>query len=318
MFCSNCGTQNPDTSKFCRQCGHALQSSNLPSPVKRPIAPSPAHYQPAKPASPFATAATTGGLAGMAGGSLIILGWFIGGGMPILSLIFAGGLLGSLARGGVGAFFVLLALALAAIVVSVPIVGFLCAQTGVRLFELRAYHGSNELYRARQDLQQLRQRSTVILAMMILIAAFVPIIPLLGRSLLGNGYWLMVSGAVIVFLGTLFARSQLSPNVVTGSPRPNRQHSQELRDTNLTTSPKLGGRPQDTALLSNQIQLDREERQMLWLLAEGLSDVEIAARMNLSDMQVKLVKSTLLNTFGAADKIELIKLARTQGLLPPS
>jgi DNA-binding NarL/FixJ family response regulator len=40
---------------------------------------------------------------------------------------------------------------------------------------------------------------------------------------------------------------------------------------------------------------------MLWLLAEGLSDVEIAARLNLSDMQVRLVKSTLLNTFGAAD-----------------
>jgi DNA-binding NarL/FixJ family response regulator len=127
-----------------------------------------------------------------------------------------------------------------------------------------------------------------------------------------------VSGAVIVFVGALFARSQLSRNVVTGSPKPNRQHSQELRDTDLTTSSKLGGPPQDTPLLSNQTQLEGEERQMLWLLAEGLSDAEIAARMNLSDMQARLVKSTLLNTFGAADKIELIKLARTQGLLPPN
>jgi hypothetical protein len=250
MYCSNCGTQNPDTSKFCRQCGHALQASNLPSPVKRPLAPSPAYYQPATPVSPLASAAATGGFAGMIGGVLIVFGWIIGGGLPILNLIIAGGLLGSLARGGVGVFFVLLALALAAIVVYVPIMGFLCAQTGVRLFELRASDRSLKLYRARQDLQRLRQRSTVILAMMILIAAFVSGIPLIGSALLGSGYWLMVSGAVIVFLGTLFARSQLGPNVVTRSPKPNRQHSQELRDTNLTTSPKLGGPPQDTVTLS--------------------------------------------------------------------
>ena len=40
MFCSNCGTQNDDTSKFCASCGTPIQASQAPDQAP-PMAPPP-------------------------------------------------------------------------------------------------------------------------------------------------------------------------------------------------------------------------------------------------------------------------------------
>jgi hypothetical protein len=36
MFCSECGTQNPDTNQFCSNCGKPLKKNLDPSPVSHP------------------------------------------------------------------------------------------------------------------------------------------------------------------------------------------------------------------------------------------------------------------------------------------
>lgn len=38
MFCGECGTQNPDTNQFCKNCGRPLGKAQQP-PVSQPIAP---------------------------------------------------------------------------------------------------------------------------------------------------------------------------------------------------------------------------------------------------------------------------------------
>lgn len=52
MYCSNCGTQMPDTANFCGKCGTALQHrpverANVPPPVYQPSQP-PVYQQPVK------------------------------------------------------------------------------------------------------------------------------------------------------------------------------------------------------------------------------------------------------------------------------
>jgi hypothetical protein len=49
MFCGECGTQNPDTNQFCKNCGKPLVRRQVPAPAAAPV---PA-YQPAPvPAAP--------------------------------------------------------------------------------------------------------------------------------------------------------------------------------------------------------------------------------------------------------------------------
>jgi hypothetical protein len=49
MFCGECGTQNPDTNQFCKNCGKPLARRQVPAPAAAPV---PA-YQPAPvPAAP--------------------------------------------------------------------------------------------------------------------------------------------------------------------------------------------------------------------------------------------------------------------------
>jgi uncharacterized RDD family membrane protein YckC len=57
MFCNQCGSQNPDDSKFCYHCGAALPApGELPpvEPVAAPVAPAPAPVAPAVPAVLYA------------------------------------------------------------------------------------------------------------------------------------------------------------------------------------------------------------------------------------------------------------------------
>lgn len=287
MFCPSCGTQNLDTGKFCSNCGNALQLTVEQN--KRPLPQSATYYAAPKPANPLSSAATTGGLMSMAGGLLVLIGWLLGGGLPILSFIFAGGVLtGSLAGDDIGFLFVLLALVLAGVVVYVPITGLLCARTGINLFELRAHSSQSAIHMAKEELQLLRNRATKILIMMFLMAAFVSVIPFFGKALLGQGFWLMLGGGVLIFLGALFARSQIGPEFATSTPTPKK------RD------------------------LNEEERQVLWLLAEGLSLTEISERLNIAQTSIQSLKLALLNYFSAEDTTLLIKRARAQGILPPN
>lgn len=45
MFCGECGTQNPDTNKFCKNCGQPLNRSRAAAPVIQP-APAQPYYDP--------------------------------------------------------------------------------------------------------------------------------------------------------------------------------------------------------------------------------------------------------------------------------
>jgi hypothetical protein len=48
MFCGECGTQNPDTNQFCKNCGKPLrrpQQAPVPQPASIPMQPVAAQYQ---------------------------------------------------------------------------------------------------------------------------------------------------------------------------------------------------------------------------------------------------------------------------------
>jgi hypothetical protein len=46
VICSNCETENPDTVKFCKQCGNSLATATIVTPV------SPVAYDAARPVAP--------------------------------------------------------------------------------------------------------------------------------------------------------------------------------------------------------------------------------------------------------------------------
>jgi len=56
MFCGECGTQNPDTNQFCKNCGKPLRRPQ-PVPVTQQAAAQPAYYSPQPDTAPVITAA---------------------------------------------------------------------------------------------------------------------------------------------------------------------------------------------------------------------------------------------------------------------
>jgi len=73
MFCGECGTQNPDTNQFCKNCGKPLrkpQQAPAVQPVVAPVPPIPAQpqtqpaYYPPQPSGYSPAAAVPTGLAG--------------------------------------------------------------------------------------------------------------------------------------------------------------------------------------------------------------------------------------------------------------
>jgi len=58
MFCSNCGTSNPDGTAFCSKCGKPVASTSQPTP------PPPAFSAP-QPSSPGSTFSTVGIICGV-------------------------------------------------------------------------------------------------------------------------------------------------------------------------------------------------------------------------------------------------------------
>ncbi|MCH0564620.1 response regulator transcription factor [Streptomyces sp. MUM 2J] len=64
--------------------------------------------------------------------------------------------------------------------------------------------------------------------------------------------------------------------------------------------------------------LPQEQRTILALLAQGLSNAEIGARMQLSESQVKVHVSRILRLLGCANRVQAAILAHTAGLTPPA
>ena len=52
MFCGECGTQNPDTNQFCKNCGTPLRKAQ-PSAVPGPATPAPVEAYPPPPPSAY-------------------------------------------------------------------------------------------------------------------------------------------------------------------------------------------------------------------------------------------------------------------------
>lgn len=303
MFCPNCGTQLAENSKFCIKCGKALQNSKippLPSNQQTNLQP-PSFYSLPKPSvNPLASAATTGGLTAMGGGGLVILGWAIGGGLAILKLIFLGGgflgiLTGMLADEAGGLIILLLSLALAAVVLIIPVLGFLCVRTGVNLIEKRSYTDNYCLVQVKEELHQIRSRVTTIFVQIVLIFVFTSFIPFIGNKVLGSGFYLMILGAVITFVGVLFARSQIGPDTLASTYKPT-WHSQQLRS-------------------KQQFQLADQEKELLILLSQGMISQGIAKELGISSVEASSLTRNLEKKFGAANTTELVKLAQINGYL---
>lgn len=70
--------------------------------------------------------------------------------------------------------------------------------------------------------------------------------------------------------------------------------------------------------LPDALPVDRltpRELQVLALLAEGLSNRAIAARLQISDQTVKFHVASLMGKLGAANRVETVRLAVRRGLI---
>lgn len=218
MFCPYCGTKNDENAAHCinPECNRILPQRQHPG--MRPV--------PAKPTDPLALARTIGGLSGLIGGGMVILGWFMpwlslsvggftlasGGNGPqivvgILVTGIAGGALGGLAReGGIGLLILCLSLIMVAVVLIVPIFGFLACRNGWRLFSIQSSKESLPITLAIGYLEEIRQRLQVVL---ILVTVIFVLTSFLSLSALDNGFWLTAIGTLGGFLGASYLKAQL-------------------------------------------------------------------------------------------------------------
>jgi len=69
-----------------------------------------------------------------------------------------------------------------------------------------------------------------------------------------------------------------------------------------------------SARIKFQLGLTRREQQLIPFLAQGLTNKEIATRLNLSEQTVKNHVHRMLQKMGASDRLAVVELCRIQGL----
>jgi DNA-binding NarL/FixJ family response regulator len=69
-----------------------------------------------------------------------------------------------------------------------------------------------------------------------------------------------------------------------------------------------------SARIKLQLGLTRREQQLIPFLAQGLTNKEIATRLNLSEQTVKNHVHRMLQKLGASDRLTVVELCRIQGL----
>ena len=70
------------------------------------------------------------------------------------------------------------------------------------------------------------------------------------------------------------------------------------------------------SIASESLELTQEEREILSLLAEDISNMEIADRLNISSIQVSKIRHGLMRKFGVDNLTDLVKQASQTGFLP--
>jgi len=71
-----------------------------------------------------------------------------------------------------------------------------------------------------------------------------------------------------------------------------------------------------SASVRQQLGLTRREQQLIPLIAEGLTNKEIANRFCLSEQTVKNHLYRMKHKIGADDRLGIVKVCRTQGFMP--
>ncbi len=79
----------------------------------------------------------------------------------------------------------------------------------------------------------------------------------------------------------------------------------------------IAGRPGRPASLAELERLTEREREVLALVAGGLSNDEIAGRLHLSPLTAKTHVSRILTKLGARDRAQLVVVAYETGLVSP-
>jgi len=87
-----------------------------------------------------------------------------------------------------------------------------------------------------------------------------------------------------------------------------------LQRVSAATSGRSSTGPAPTALVQRGI-LTAREREVLHLLAQGLPNKEIAARLVISERTAKFHVSSIMSKLGAANRTEAVALAAQQGLI---
>jgi DNA-binding CsgD family transcriptional regulator len=229
-----------------------------------------------------------GGFAGLAGGAITIIGWFLpwsslglGSGLQIaLASVVGGGILGYLAEWANAAYMAL-----------IPLLGALCLTTSVNILESRLVHDKIGVSILQGELRSLRGWAIWVILLMFLIFILVVAVPF-GNIVLGRGFYLTAGGAVIAFLGALWAQIQIPPLTSIGRYRGRTAHY----------------RPQ----------LTEEERELLEHLAQERTNEEIARLLGITTAWANARIYRLMEKFEVKSRAELISVLWDMGYLPPA
>ena len=258
----------------------------------------------------------TSGCLALIGGGMVLVGfllpWFscsipllLSGsfsGFSMLLQLIAGVFLSSLGIFGsdsnfaaIGGALAVLLILVTAILVLIPLMGFRIGRTGLKLVQ------------APKITNQWRRE----ISRNLIWTAIVGLIPMFcyltsataqfsGISTLGvsvrsadTGLWVTLAGFVVAIVAGIVISTAAAL-------------SEQLPKSTRAVAPKK--RPA----------VSQGERQVLVLIAEGLGTREIVDRLGMTELQVRVITTGLLDKFSVASTRELIEEARAQGFAPPS